>query len=138
MVPWCSLVDAKSNAGVKVVDPPRRHLSSWLVPFPELPLSRCVLRLSDTSRLPSALLQIPRQPASAVAIVDFNYIDTSGEVRDQRAEHEARLSVFMNTLKNDLAASGKFRVIVPACRPDPCSRSSRSELLKAAHATLIL
>ena len=71
---------------------------------------------------------------SAVAIVDFNYIDTSGEVRDQRAEHEARLSVFMNTLKNDLAASGKFRVIVPACRPDPCSRSSRSELLKAAHA----
>jgi hypothetical protein len=71
---------------------------------------------------------------SAVAIVDFNYIDTSGEVRDQRAEHEVRLSVFMNTLKNDLAASGKFRVIVPACRPDSWSRSSRSELLKAAHA----
>jgi len=66
--------------------------------------------------------------------VDFNYDDTSGEVRDQRAEHEVRLAVFMNALEDDLAASGKFRVIVPACRPDPCSRSSGSELLKAAHA----
>jgi hypothetical protein len=42
---------------------------------------------------------------AAIAIVDFNYVDTSGEVRDQRAEHEVRLSVFMNTLKDDLAAS---------------------------------
>src|SRR4029077_3462945 len=29
-------------------------------------------------------------------------------------------------LKDDLAAGGKFRVIVPACRPDPCSRSKSS------------
>ncbi len=66
--------------------------------------------------------------------MDFNYDDTSGEVRDQRAAHEVRLGVFMNALEDDLAASGKFRVIVPACRPDPCSRSSGSELLKAAYA----
>jgi len=45
-----------------------------------------------------------------------------------------RLSVFMSALKDDLAAGGKFRVIVPACRPDPCSRSTGSELLKTAHA----
>ena len=71
---------------------------------------------------------------TAIAIVDFNYVDTSGEVLDQRAEHEVRLSVFMSALKDDLAAGGKFRVLVPACRPNPCSRSSRSELLKAANA----
>ena len=59
----------------------------------------------------------------AIAIVDFTYVDTSGEVLDRRAEHEVRLSVFMSALKDDLAAGGKFRVIVPACRPDPCSRS---------------
>ena len=70
----------------------------------------------------------------AIAIVDFDYVDTSGEVLDQRAEHELRLSVFMSALKDDLAAGGKFRVLVPACRPNPCSRSSRSELLKAANA----
>ena len=71
---------------------------------------------------------------TAIAIVDFDYVDTSGEVLDQRAEHEVRLSVFMSALKDDLAAGGKFRVLVPACRPNPCSRSSRSELLKAANA----
>jgi hypothetical protein len=70
----------------------------------------------------------------AIAIIDFNYVDTSGEVLDQRAEHEMRLSVFMSALKDDLAAGGKFRVVVPACGPDPCSRSSGSELLKAANA----
>jgi hypothetical protein len=70
----------------------------------------------------------------AIARVDFNYVDTSGEVLDQRAEHEVRLSVFMSALKDDLAADGKFRILVPACRPDPCSRSSGSELLKAANA----
>ena len=43
--------------------------------------------------------------------MDFNYDDTSGEVRDQRAEHEVRLAV-MNALEDDLAATGKFRVIV--------------------------
>ena len=50
MVPWCSLADAKSNAGVKVADRPLRNLLSWFVPFLELPLSHCVLQLSDTSR----------------------------------------------------------------------------------------
>jgi hypothetical protein len=46
---------------------------------------------------------------TAIAIVDFNYVDTPGEVRDLRAEHEVRLSVFMSALKDDLAAGGKFR-----------------------------
>jgi hypothetical protein len=35
--------------------------------------------------------------------VDFNYDDTSGEVRDQRAEHEVRLAVFMNALEDDFS-----------------------------------
>jgi hypothetical protein len=34
--------------------------------------------------------------------VDFYYDDTSGEVRDQRAEHEVRLAVFMNALEDYL------------------------------------
>jgi hypothetical protein len=67
-----------------------------------------------------------------IAVVDFNYVDTSGEVLDQRTEHDVRLSIFMSALKDDLAAGGKFRLVVPACRPDPCSRSGGSELLKAA------
>ena len=58
---------------------------------------------------------------AAVAVFDFNFVDTSGEERDQRREHAARLAAFMTTLKADLAAKGRFRVVVPVCRPEPCS-----------------
>ena len=61
-------------------------------------------------------------------------IAVSGEVRDQRAEHEMRMSVFMSALKDDLAARGKFHVVDPACGSGSCSRSSGNELLKAAQA----
>ena len=134
MVPWCSLADAKSNAGVKVVDPP---LSEFVYRGSFLPritvLTLCAAAIGHLT-IAFGFAADAETAGTAIAIVDFNYVDTSGEVRDQRAEHEVRLSVFMSTLKDDLAASGKFRVIVPACRPDPCSRSTGSELLKAAHA----
>ena len=58
---------------------------------------------------------------AAVAVFDFNYVDTSGEERDQRREHAARLAAFMSALKADLAAKGRFRVVVPMCHPEPCS-----------------
>jgi Protein of unknown function (DUF2380) len=58
---------------------------------------------------------------AAIAVFDFNYVDTSGEERDQRREHAARLAAFMSALKADLAAQGRFCVVVPACRPEPCS-----------------
>jgi hypothetical protein len=32
-----------------------------------------------------------KAPDLAIAVIDFAYVDTSGEVRDQRGEHEARL-----------------------------------------------
>ncbi len=54
---------------------------------------------------------------TAIAVFDFNYVDTSGEERDQRSEHKARLDRFMNALKNDLGTPGKLRVVVPVCRP---------------------
>ena len=28
---------------------------------------------------------------TAISVIDFSYVDTSGEVRDQRSGHEARL-----------------------------------------------
>ena len=57
----------------------------------------------------------------AVAVIDFDYVDTSGEVRDQRKEHEARLAAFMGSLKSDLAKGAQFRVVTPLCEPGPCS-----------------
>ncbi len=70
----------------------------------------------------------------AIAVIDFEYVDTSGEVRDQRKEHEARLSAFMRNLNGDLGRAAKFRLVTPTCRPDPCSlaASTVSDLLAAA------
>ena len=73
---------------------------------------------------------------TAISVIDFSYVDTSGEVRDQRSEHEARLVNFMSTLKGDLAKRDKFRIIAPGCLPEPCSlaHSSESDLLNSARA----
>jgi hypothetical protein len=71
---------------------------------------------------------------TAIAVIDFDYIDTAGEARDQRKEHEARLDAFMNAIKGDLAKSAKFRIVTPVCHPSPCSlaTSKVSDLLAAA------
>jgi hypothetical protein len=72
--------------------------------------------------------------SAAVAVIDFDYVDTSGEARDQRGEHEARLANFMRALKGDLAQGGSFRLVTPTCAPAPCSLagSTVSSLLAAA------
>jgi len=57
----------------------------------------------------------------AVAVIDFDYVDTSGEARDQRREHEARLAAFMGALRTDLAKGAQFKVVTPLCQPAPCS-----------------
>lgn len=55
-----------------------------------------------------------------VALIAFDYQDTSGEVRDQTAEHQARLKHFMAALERDLAASPTLRIVTPICDPAPC------------------
>jgi hypothetical protein len=60
---------------------------------------------------------------ASIAIVDFNYVDTSGEVRDQRAEHEVRLSVF-NERTNQIASHFSPKVIL--ARGNSCSPSRAS------------
>jgi hypothetical protein len=71
---------------------------------------------------------------ATIAVIDFNYIDTSGEERDQRSEHEARLKDFMSAVRRDLAARDKLRSVAPVCRPEPCSLtpSTQGGLLGAA------
>jgi len=57
----------------------------------------------------------------AIAVLDFGYKDTSGEPRDQTAEHQKRLDRFMASLRDDLAANASLRVVSLSCGPDPCS-----------------
>jgi len=59
----------------------------------------------------------------AIAVIDFDYVNTSGEQRDEAREHEARLNAFMAALKADLGRQARFRLVTPTCRPDPCMPS---------------
>jgi hypothetical protein len=43
---------------------------------------------------------------AGVTIDDFSYVDTSGEVTDQSADHQRRLRAFMAALRKDVAADG--------------------------------
>lgn len=73
---------------------------------------------------------------ATIAVIDFSYVDTSGEARDQRREHEARLVNFMSAFKDGLARRDKIRITAPTCQPEPCSaaHASESDLLNAARA----
>jgi hypothetical protein len=56
-----------------------------------------------------------------LAVAEIQYIDTSGEVIDQSADHFRRLREFETSLRTDLAASGKVRNGVLDCPPNACS-----------------
>jgi hypothetical protein len=70
--------------------------------------------------------------APAIAVVALDYIDTSGEVRDQQAEHARRLKNFAESLRGDLAANGTFRIVTLDCWPAGCTSATPPEELVAA------
>jgi len=56
-----------------------------------------------------------------LAVAEIDYVDTSGEVIDQSADHRRRLRAFEASLRSDLTASGKLRSVVLDCPPNACS-----------------
>lgn len=85
------------------------------------------------------VLVAPRAMADAqvpIAVIDFDYSDTSGEPRDQRAEHQARLGDFAAKIRSDLAQSGKYRIVTIACPENPCTAKNidAKDLFAAAKA----
>lgn len=70
----------------------------------------------------------------AVAVADFDYFDTSGEVADQSAEHQARVASFANLLRENLAALGDYRVVPIECQNPPCTATTLSQELFIAAA----
>jgi hypothetical protein len=73
-------------------------------------------------------------PALALAVTALDYVDTSGEARDQQADHARRLAAFTEALRSDLAANGKFRIVTLDCRTAGCPASATppEELVAAA------
>lgn len=58
------------------------------------------------------------EPA-ALAVADFEFRDTSGEVRDQTTEHEARLKAFGVALQD--ALSEKIDLVALPCQTEQCT-----------------
>jgi hypothetical protein len=59
-----------------------------------------------------------------LAVADFDYVDTSGEIKDQKAEHAARLEQFAGSVRDELSRSGTFRIVRLACPEPPCSATT--------------
>ena len=59
-----------------------------------------------------------------LAIVDFVYLDTSGELSDQAAAHRRRLQIFMAGLRRDFAADERFLLVTLSCGPAACNNDT--------------
>ena len=83
---------------------------------------------------PRAQADAPSQP-TALAVLNLDYVDTSGEPTDQTATHQRRAADFVTALQHDLAANGQYRIVPMSCGSAPCDPAMNpSELQKAARA----
>ncbi len=78
-----------------------------------------------------------------VAVADFVYQDSSGEVRDQVAAHAARLAAYKAGILDMLGKSTKFIAEPLHCATAPCSvdrldQSAMTEAARAGHAQYVV
>jgi hypothetical protein len=73
-------------------------------------------------------------PSVGLAIVDFAYVDTSGEPTNQMAAHQTRLQNLMEALRRDFAADGRFHLVRLSCPRMAYAEddSASANLLRAA------
>jgi len=81
---------------------------------------------------PAAFAGVDGRPTLAAANFDFR--DTSGEVRDQTAEHEARRKAFEVTLRDGLAGNQKIELKALTCQAEQCSAQTPGLVTLAAQA----
>jgi hypothetical protein len=88
----------------------------------EKPMRTLSFALIATVVLCLPVQQVWAQPAPLVfAVAEIHYVDTSGEVVDQSADHRRRLRDFEAALRGDLTASGKISNAALDCPPNACS-----------------
>ena len=74
-----------------------------------------------------------REEGLKAAIIDFAYIDTSGEPTDQAAVHQKRLQAFMAALRADLERDHALHLLPSSCPPLCTDDAQRpADLLHAA------
>ncbi len=82
-----------------------------------------------------AQADVARTEPVPLAVLNLDYVDTSGEPTDQTGAHQRRAADFVNALQRDLAASGQYRIVPMSCGASPCEPTMNPfELQKAARA----
>lgn len=88
-------------------------------------LKRIVSAFSGAASRGALVAMLAISPARAepvpIAVLDFQYSDTSGEAKDQTADHERRRQGFVRELRRDLEQSGAYRVVALDCGGPPCT-----------------
>ena len=98
------------------------------------------VRMTVRTHTAAAMVLLLALPAAAaplrVAVADFDYTDSSGEIRDQRAAHAERLRALKAAIVKDLKKSPRFAAAPLACASPPCSADAldQSGILAAAKA----
>jgi hypothetical protein len=69
-----------------------------------------------------------------IAVADFDYVDTSGEARDQSAEHKLRVTKFAELVRENPSAQGDTSMLAFQCPQHPCTpiRMGSDDFLAAA------
>ena len=60
----------------------------------------------------------------AIAVADFDNVDTAGEAADRTAQHAARVRDFSSLLRNGLAGAANYKVVRLECDKPSCSVGS--------------
>ena len=84
-------------------------------------------------------LALPAAAGPTIAVPGLDFTDSSGEARDQSAEHAEHLALFAETLRARLAEGG-VTVVVPdcACTPLTTPFAEMAAATRAAGADLLL
>jgi hypothetical protein len=59
-----------------------------------------------------------------VAVANFDFLDTSGEPVDQSDTHKRRLKALSDFLRDQLAASGKLKLVTLPCEASQCTAAN--------------
>ena len=77
-----------------------------------------------------------RAAVPSVAVADFDFVDSSGEARDQTTQHEADMKALKADIIATLGKDGKFTVDALKCKQPVCSAESldQNSMVQAARA----
>ena len=98
------------------------------------------MKKRDLGSSVAGLIMLLARPTHAepirIAVADFDYTDSSGEVTDQRIAHADRLRAFKSAIIDDLKKNPHFAASPLACKAAPCSANEldQSGIVAAAKA----